>query len=158
MYAPIPIRIAPAWYGRQCPQPSGADMRPKWTRRAFDPKRTKRRSSLLRCRTGLFLQRCGRVRSSAREEHMRQREFITLLGGARRGRETDPLWVEPTTDIDFAGVLGNRIARGFSYTLNTGDSATPLLGDLVSYRPVSGPTGPTKFWWSPGSPSLCRLR
>src|SRR5262249_15700830 len=38
--------------------------------------------NLLRCRTGLVFHRCGRVRSSAREEHMRRREFITLIGGA----------------------------------------------------------------------------
>ena len=46
------------------------------------PEADDRRSSLLRCRTGLFFQRYGRVRSSVREEHMRRREFITLLGGA----------------------------------------------------------------------------
>ena len=40
-----------------------------------------RRSSLLRCRTGLFFQRCGRVRSSAREEQCGGESF-TLLGGA----------------------------------------------------------------------------
>src|SRR5262245_14105061 len=46
-----------------------------------DPERTIGGQLCCDAEQGSFFQRCGRVRSSAREAHMRRREFITLIGG-----------------------------------------------------------------------------